>query len=140
MSHCFDNDFVCANEYLKVDDYSAAIVVYKSILSVQPDNVRALHALGVATFRGFSDARRAVRLIRHALTLKKDFSDAYNSLAKILQERHRIRAAIACYRQAVSILPNNLIAWINLGLLYSREKKTARGHRFFSRCHQICPR
>ena len=123
MSHCFDNDFVCANEYLKVDDYSAAIVVYKSILSVQPDNVRALHALGVATFRGFSDARRAVRLIRHALTLKKDFSDAYNSLAKILQERHRIRAAIACYRQAVSILPNNLIAWINLGLLYSREKK-----------------
>ncbi len=122
MDDSFDNAFNCANEYLKEDDYPAALAVYKDILAIQPNNARALHGMGVVKFRGFGDARTAVRLIRQALTLRNDFSDAYNNLAKILQERRRIKAAIACYRQAVSITPGNFIAWINLGSLYSIEK------------------
>jgi predicted O-linked N-acetylglucosamine transferase (SPINDLY family) len=123
MADRFDDDFECANRFCESSDYSAARSVYNRILSVDPDNARALHGLGVVTFRGWGDSRRAVRLIRQALALKSEFADAYNNLAKILQECRRMRAAIACYRKAVSLAPGNQIAWINLGAIYFLEKK-----------------
>ena len=123
MSDRFDDDFKDASKYLELNDHSAARSVYDHILSIDPDNVRALHGLGVVTYRGWGDSRRAVRLIRQALALKDDFAEAYNNLAKILQECRRVRAAIACYRKAVSLAPNNHIAWTNLGTIYSLEKK-----------------
>ncbi len=139
MNTSLDNYFECANKYLDANNYSAASAIYNSILSTQPDNTRALHALGVVTFRGFGNARRAVRLIRQALTLKKDYSDAYNNLAKIFQECRRINAAIACYRHAIDLDATNHIAWINLGTLYNIAKKTEEAFAAFQDAVRLAP-
>lgn len=139
MVDSFNNDFVCANKYLDANDYIAAHAIYKSILSVQPDNTRALHALGVVTFRGFGNARLAVRLIRQSLAIKNDFSDAYNSLAKIFQGCRRIQAAIYCYLRAVDTDTKNHIAWINLGTIYHFQKKTDEAFAAFQDAVRLAP-
>jgi len=139
MADRFDGDFERASRYCEINDYSGACFVYNGILSLDPDNARALHALGVVAFRGRHDSRGAVRLIRRALTLKDDFAEAWNNLGKILQECRRVRAAIACYRRSVSLAPDNRVAWLNLGAIYSSEKKTEDALAAFQRVISLAP-
>ena len=134
-----EKQFTNVNRLLESADYTAAGTIYTQILDEDPLNARALHALGVVMFRGWGKARKAVRLIRRALALKNDFSEAYNSLAKILQERRKSRAAIACYRQAVIFDPMNQIAWINMGNLYRLEKNTEDALAAFQDATRLMP-
>ncbi len=139
MVNDFEKRFIAANQLLKTDDFSAVCAIYNQILEEDPHNSRALHALGVVTFRGWGKARKAVRLIHRALVLKNDYSEAYNSLGKILQESRRISPAITCYRQAVALNPKNQIAWINLGTLYSLLKKPEEALVAFQDAIRLAP-
>jgi len=123
MIDIFEKLFSDANVLLESSDFDSAATLYTQILASEPDNARALHALGVVMYRGWGNAREAVKLIRKSLALRCDYADAYNNLARILQECGRPRSAIACYQQVLVLNPNDTDAWINLGTIYFLEKK-----------------
>lgn len=139
MVYDFDIMFDKAESCIQKLDFKAARSIYEKILGIEPDNARALHALGVVSYRGWGESRRAVRLIRRALELKSDFAGACNNLGKILQESRRVNAAIACYRRAASIEPDNHLVWINLGTAYSLAKKPEEALTAFQDAIRLAP-
>jgi len=139
MVNRFDAQFERANILLQQQYFTDARSIYEGILEVEPDNPRALHALGVVLFRSCKDSRSAVRLIRQALTLKNDYSDAYNSLAKILQESRHFRMAIVCYKKSITLNPGNYLVLINLGGAYFILNKTEEALSTFEDAISLAP-
>lgn len=88
--------------------------LFSSVLERFPEHPRALHALGVISFRR-GNPEMAVELITKAVSVKPDFSSAWNNLGNILRETERYEGATLCYRRALEIEPSNSFARANLG-------------------------
>ena len=72
--------------------------IFRKILEVQPNNVTALHFIGVIYYQ-LKDYSSAIRYIKKALQFGPDYADAYNNLGIVLQEVGQLDEAIACYRK-----------------------------------------
>lgn len=97
----------------KLDEAEAA---YQAILAEDPDNVGALHFLGVLHHhRGNDDA--AIGLIHRAITLAPDNIDAVNNLGNIQLKMSALAEAEATYRAALKLRPDFADGYNNLGLV-----------------------
>ena len=95
---------------------SEARTGYQAVLALEPDNVNALHLLGVLENQtGQSDT--AIFLISQALKLKPDFAEAQNSLGNVYKEMENWVKAEAAYNQAIANDPQLAGAHLNLGLV-----------------------
>jgi predicted TPR repeat methyltransferase len=95
-------------------DLQTAETLYRRILDITPDNVDALHFLGVLLHqRDRSD--EAVALIKRSLLLAPDQADRYNNFGNVLAERGRFSEATAAYREALARDTAHGDAWNNLG-------------------------
>jgi Flp pilus assembly protein TadD len=93
-----------------------AELLYHKVLQAAPDQVDALHLLGVISYQtGRGDS--ALEYISRALQLKPDFAEAHNSLANVLRKQGKWQEAMAHYLQAVRIQPGYVDAHSNLGNL-----------------------
>src|ERR1041384_7155871 len=78
--------------------------LYIKILHREPQNVDALHLLGlIAGDLGRQDL--AVTFILQALPLRPDFADAHNNLGNALRGLNKLEEATACYEQALRLKP-----------------------------------
>ncbi len=95
---------------------------YRQILQVDPNNVNALHLLGlIALHVGKLDS--AVDLISQAVRIKPDFAEAHGNLGIALQQRGQLAEATASWRYALSVNPNYVGAYYHLGAaLYEQGK------------------
>jgi len=88
--------------------------IYQQILQADPNQVDALHLLGVLAHQiGKNEA--AVELISKAITIKPDFAEAHCNLASALQAMGRSEEAAANCRKALAIKPGYADAHYNLG-------------------------
>jgi tetratricopeptide (TPR) repeat protein len=87
---------------------------YLRALAAEPDNVDALHFLGVVAYQEGKHAR-AAELITRALSLNQSNAPAHNNLGNVFRELGRTQDAIACYRRAISLTPGYADAYANLG-------------------------
>ncbi len=91
-----------------------ADILYKAVLTEQPQHIDALHFSGVlANQRG--QAQRAVDLITQVLKISPDNAAAHSNLGLALHALKRFDEAIASYDQALVIKPNNAEAHYNRG-------------------------
>lgn len=91
-----------------------AEVLYRQVLSAQPDNPDALHLLGVIAFQvGRHGA--AIELIGRAIAGNGKNSDYHQNLGNALQVSGRFDEAIAAYRRALDINPESAQVHSNLG-------------------------
>jgi predicted O-linked N-acetylglucosamine transferase (SPINDLY family) len=103
-----------ALDYLQSGNSQEAENIFRDILKVQPNNVTALHFIGVIYYQ-LKDYSSAIRYIKKALQFGPDYADAYNNLGSVLQETGRFDKAITCYQKAININPNFDRAYYNLG-------------------------
>ncbi len=103
-----------ALEHLQAGNLQQAEQIFRDILKVQPDNVSALHFIGVIYYH-LKNYDSAIKCIEKALQLGPDYVDAYNNLGIILQETGRLDEAITCYREGIRLNPNFDRAYYNLG-------------------------
>jgi protein O-GlcNAc transferase len=87
---------------------------FKEILKVQPNNVSALHFIGVIYYQR-KDYNTSIEYIRKAIHFGPNYVDAYNNLGIVLQEAGQIDLAIACYQKATELNPHFVRAYHNLG-------------------------
>jgi tetratricopeptide (TPR) repeat protein len=79
--------------------------LYRAALAVEPDNVNALHLLGVLC-QHQGRAAEAVRLFEAALRLDPKAAAAHGNLGNALRALGRLDAAAASYRQALRLAPD----------------------------------
>lgn len=87
---------------------------YRAILQADPNQVDALHYLGVLCHETHRPAE-AIELIGHAVQVEPGLADAHFNLGIILQSQGRTEEAIGSYRRGLRINPNLAEAHFNLG-------------------------
>jgi tetratricopeptide (TPR) repeat protein len=90
-----------------------AEVFYREILAEDPQDVEALHLLGVAAHQQ-GDHAGAVATIGAVVKRRPDFVAAWQNLVLPLVELGRVEEAIACGRRAVELAPGRAGGRINL--------------------------
>jgi len=123
---------------LKEGKLREAEELYREILADRPDDVNALHFLGVAYHR-LRDYEKAERLIRKALRFRSDYFDAHNNLGALLQETRRFDEALASYERALRLKPRSDDVLYNIGTLYDETRKTKQAMEYFHRVLEVNP-
>ena len=73
----------------------------------------------------------AIEEFREALSLKPNFSIAYNNLGIALADCGQNRGAVACFRAGSATRPAELQAWMNLGSRLCRSGKNSERRDLF---------
>jgi predicted TPR repeat methyltransferase len=116
-----------------------AAQLYARILEKVPDNVDALHFLGVAKFQ-LGDGAAAVDLIGRAIAIKPDFASAHNNLGNVLKRLNRSSEAAQAYRRVIELDPEHANAHNNLGALLRAQGKAAEAEEILRRALELEPR
>jgi predicted Zn-dependent protease len=79
------------------------------------------------------ELNEAVTLYRRCVELDPGFFDGWHALGMALLKTDHIKEAIGCGLQAVTLQPNDLLAWTSLSQMYVRdgnipEAETAKGN------------
>lgn len=96
--------------------------MYRQILSVVPDQLEALHFLGVLLHQ-VGRCEEAVKLIRAALEIDPGYVAAHNNLGNVYKEQRELAAAEASYRRAIELQPDFVDAHNNLAAVLSDQDR-----------------
>jgi protein O-GlcNAc transferase len=94
--------------------------IYRAILKVEPQQIDALHLLGLLAYQQGRHELAHI-YIRQALRLQPDFAEAHNNLGIVLQAQLKLAEAQASYQQALRLRPDNAEAHNNLGNLLQEQ-------------------
>jgi len=134
-----DQALKAALDLLRRGHVDQAVAVYRRILEAIPDDVDAVHYLGLALFqKGRHD--EGIALVTRAIDLAPDYVDAQNNLGNMLVERGRPAEAEARYLQVLTQHPDHPDARVNLGALLARRNERAAAETEFRRVLAAQPR
>lgn len=102
-------------------DLEPAQTIYRRILEVLPDEVDALHFLGIAMHQN-GDSAGGIELIERSITLDPQ-SNRYNNLGNVLLEAGRFEEATHAFSRALELDPTHANAYNNLGALLKAQKR-----------------
>ncbi len=91
-----------------------AAASFRQVRRLQPDNLDALHLLGVIRLHQ-GQAEDGIRLLERAVAIKPDFTDASVALGIGLRSVGRHADAVKCFRRALAGQPDHIAAHYNLG-------------------------
>lgn len=111
---------------------------YQQILHVDPNQVDALHLLGVIAGQTGRPAR-AVDYLQTTLRRKPDFAVAHNSLGNVFALQRRLPEAVASFRQAVRCQPGFAAAHSNLGNALRELGQVEAGIASLQEALRLCP-
>jgi Tfp pilus assembly protein PilF len=90
--------------YLETQEYVKAIQALKKALQINPNDPAVNNALGYA-YLMFSDCDKAKMYLRIAISLKKDYDDAYYNLGDVFYREGDLDEAMKNYKAAITINP-----------------------------------
>lgn len=97
-------------------DLDVAERFYRTLLDAWPDDVDALHFLGVLLHQR-GDSAAALEHVRRALALAPDEPGIWNNLGNVLLESGDADAAIEAYRRCLMLVPGFADAHNNIGTI-----------------------
>jgi len=112
--------------------------IYIEILKVHPDNVSALHFLGLIYYKQ-RDFNSASRYIKEALRLEPTYVEAHYNLGIIFQELGNHDEALACFRSALDLRPDYAEALRNLGAVLQSQGNLDGAITTYQKALQINP-
>ena len=97
----------------------AAETLYRKVIAAEPENLNALHYLGVLCHQQNRHAEAAAS-IRHIIELDPQNVDAHNNLGNVVEGLGDYSEAESCYRKAIELKPDHDPAWNNLGVILKK--------------------
>jgi predicted TPR repeat methyltransferase len=118
-----------AVQFHRKGEVDAARPIYEQILESDPDQVDALHFLGLLTHQT-GDSHTAMQLIARAITLQPGNAAAHSNLGNVLKELGELEDARTSYENALACDPYHVETHNNLGVLlrYLGEMKLSLEH------------
>ncbi|MEW6001772.1 MAG: tetratricopeptide repeat protein [Nitrospirota bacterium] len=134
-----DKALQSAYQYCQSGDLNRASSVLKQILRVKPNNIDALHFLGMICCQ-LEDYDNALRYIRKEIEITPSNADAYNNLGLVLQAKGLLSEAIDCFRKAITLNPLSPQAYYNLGFAFQNTGQLDEAILNYQKAIQIEPR
>jgi predicted O-linked N-acetylglucosamine transferase (SPINDLY family) len=103
-----------ATQHHNAGRLSQAEDIYHQVLQVQPNNIDALHLLGLIAAH-LKHYESAIELIQKAIRINPTVPQFYHSLGKIFSEQGQLAEAIACYQRALTLNPKDAEIYSSLG-------------------------
>lgn len=110
----------------------------RQALAIAPDNVEALHLLGLVALQS-GRPEDALRRFRAAVEIDGRFAPAHNHAGVALCALGRLDEGIASYRQAVGCAPNDPNAHHNLGVALLRAREHSEAIAVLERALELAP-
>jgi tetratricopeptide (TPR) repeat protein len=88
--------------------------IYRQILAFDPNQIDALHFLGLLSHQSGKSAE-GIELIQRAISLNGNVAALHSNLGNVFKEQNRLAEAVACHRRAVELKPDFAEAHNNLG-------------------------
>ncbi len=98
----------------KAGRLSQAESAYRQIIQLDPNNIDALHMLGVVQTQT-GRITDGIALIRQVLALRPDWPEALGNLGVALTAAGQPQEAILCHRRELALAPSSPTAMCNLG-------------------------
>ena len=118
--------------------FAEAAQIYGDILSAEPKNFEALHALGILRYQ-CGDLEQAERLIGEAVAVNPRAADALYNRGSLLLKLRRFEEAFSCFGQALAIKPDYAQALGNRGAALSELGRHAEALADFDRLTSLTP-
>ncbi|WP_432808935.1 tetratricopeptide repeat protein [Pantanalinema sp. GBBB05] len=96
--------------------------LYRQVLQQDPDQVEALHAIGVIVCQS-GQLETAENYLRRVVTLSPQFAQAWGNLGGVVQQRGRVEEAIGYYQQAIALDPLYADAHQNLAVALQEQER-----------------
>jgi protein O-GlcNAc transferase len=130
--------FAAALQHHQAGRLPVAESFYRQILAIDPDNVRALHLLGVLSYQlGRHD--KAVALIAAAIARNANEPFFHCNLGLALQAQGQLEEAVASYGRALSLAPDLADAHFNLGNALQEQARLAEAVAAYRRALAVKP-
>jgi predicted TPR repeat methyltransferase len=113
--------------------------IYLDLLLKQPNDVDALHYLGVLRVR-LGRLDDAIELVKRSLKLAPHNADAWNSLGNMLVTGNNEKAAEFAYTSATNQKPDYAEAWYNLANLFRRQRRRNEAVNCYRRVIELNPK
>jgi tetratricopeptide (TPR) repeat protein len=106
--------------------------LYRQILARDPEQVDALHHLGLASHE-LGRSEEAVEYLRQAMRLSPDFAEVHNSLGVALSKAGKLEDAAQSYRRALELRPDLAHVHNNLALVLTQQGKLEEAESCYRR-------
>src|SRR5260221_8356780 len=116
-----------------------AEAAYREMLEVDPDNIDALHLLGVISHQR-GEHERAAELISRALSRNPSNAPAHNNLGNALGAQGKLNEAVVAYLNALALDPDYVDALVNLGAALRAQGRPDRALACYRRAPALAPR
>ena len=120
-----DEQLASALAYYRGGRYDRAGTIYKKVLKKEPENVGALHVLGLIAQKN-GRGERAVQLLIKAAKLDASRPEILCDLGNAFKSLGRHKDAIKAHRMVLTMLPNSPEAHSNLGAAYNSAGKAGK--------------
>jgi protein O-GlcNAc transferase len=133
------NIFDLAITYHKTGALEQAALLYRKILTQDPDNHEALHMLGVlCSQRGDYDS--AIQFIQKTLDINPHNPGALYNLGNTFRRNGQIDEAIRSYQRSLQLDANRVDLHYNLGCVYTEKGQLDEAITSFQKALELNPR
>lgn len=118
-----DQAFALAVQAHQSGDLENAKTIYRNILGVVPNEVNAMHFLGIALHQS-GDTEEAIETIERSLALDPTpQADRYSNLSRVLLEAGRFEEASRVFSRVLELSPPNADIYNNSGVLLLAQRR-----------------
>ena len=124
---------------MKMEDFGQATKHFQKVLQLSPQYPEAYNNLGLVLWEQ-GKIEEAKVCFRRALKINTVFPAAYTNLGNVLlKEYGEIGKAIALYKRAISVDPNNFEAFNSLGYAFQQKEDFDRALKAYQKAVEINP-
>jgi tetratricopeptide (TPR) repeat protein len=127
-----------AIEHHRAGRLAEAEAAYRAVLAAEPENVDALHLLGVVAFQT-GRLELAAELIGRSLTLAEGNAAAHSNLGNVRTAQGRLEEAVRCFDRALELQPDFPDALLNLANARSLMGQAAEAATLLGLALQLQP-
>jgi tetratricopeptide (TPR) repeat protein/ADP-heptose:LPS heptosyltransferase len=113
--------------------------LYRKILKKKPEDVDALHFLGIIAYQR-GDLDSAIKYIRKELQVNPSNPDAYNNLGLAFLANKQLDEAITNFSRSLELNPRSPLAHYNLGLAFQEHGRPNEAISCYRKAVQFNPR
>lgn len=123
-------EFRSAHSSFQKGNFEQAVAFCKNILTAYPNNITALHFLGVIYLQ-INQYEEAIKHLRRALEISPESFEGFYNLGRAFEKKGMPDEAIENYQKVIQLNPNFIDAHINLGNIFHMQGRFGEAIRYY---------